>query len=119
MSDFSQIAAAVNTFCAQQGVDPKKAILIAGAAMHVHSLRPEVNDVDMLHPDLPGFVKGQVDGFEMDAGPGIRLPTEAMEFIVIGGLRVQTLPAMLVFYEHLSRPKDQSRIEALRELLRA
>lgn len=108
------IARAVEAFCKAHKLDPSKAIIVAGAAMHLHGLRPEVNDIDLLHPDLPAFIKEHHGGFEIDAGPGGDLPASARQSEIIGGLRVQTLPAILAFYQRLNRPKDQQRIAFLK-----
>lgn len=115
----AQIINAVHAFCKAHKLDPSKAILVAGAAMHVHGLRPEINDIDMLHPDLPKFIKEHHGGFEIDAGPGGDLPAAAKQSVVVNGLRVQTLPAVLAFYQRLNRPKDQPRIAGLKKHLKA
>lgn len=104
---------ALNRFAREQGVDPKKAMLVAGGAAYLHGFRDDVNDIDFFHPDLTGFVKKQQGRFEMDGGPARDLPEEAKQWQRIGGMRVQTPEAMLAFYKRLNRPKDQEKIKSL------
>jgi hypothetical protein len=112
----AEMRKALHTFCAQQGLDPDKAMLVAGGAAYMHGHRDDVNDIDFFHPDLKDFVKGQVGRFEMDAGPGTNLSPAATKHTAIGGMHVQTPEAMLAFYQHLNRPKDQPKILFLKEI---
>jgi len=113
-----QIRAAVKDFSRAHGIDPKKSVLIGGAAMYVHGLRDDINDVDFLNPDLPDFTKSVHRGFELDAGPGSHMPGRAGESVKIRGMQVQSLPGLLDFYQSLNRPKDQPRIARLKEVLK-
>ena len=109
---------AVKTFCEGEGLDPSEAIVGAGAAMHLHGLREEVNDIDLFHPALVGTPHRKVwcEGFEFDFG-GFALPPEMLEFVEIGGLRVSSLKALLAFYRRLNRKKDQTSIALLERLV--
>jgi hypothetical protein len=110
------IAQAVQAFCKDHKLDPTKAVLMGGAAMHVHGMRQDINDIDMFHPDLRSFTKGHYGGFEVDAGPVDHLPPKSRDSVMVSGLRVQSLPALLDFYQHaprMNRPKDQPHIAAL------
>jgi hypothetical protein len=113
----SAVRAAVEKFCKERGLDPKKAMLVGGASMFMHGLRPEINDVDMYHPQMTRMEKGYVDGFEIDAGDARNLTPGMLRYEVKHGVRVQTLPALLEFYKSLNREKDQPRIALLRERL--
>jgi hypothetical protein len=110
--------AAVKAFCEGEGLDPSKAIVGAGAAMFLHGLREEINDVDLFHPDLVGTPHRKVwyEGFEFDFG-GFALPPEMTEYVEIEGLRVSSLEALLAFYRHLNREKDQTSIALLERLV--
>jgi hypothetical protein len=108
---------ALEQFGKQHGVDSKKSILVAGGAAYMRGMRPDINDVDFIHHDLPGFIKQKSGRFEMDGGPGRDLPPEALEYEVIDGVRVQTPKAMLAFYRALNRPKDQEKIKTLSQLV--
>lgn len=107
---------ALQGFSKEQGLDPSKAMLVAGGAMYMHGMRDDVNDIDFFHPDLKGFVKKEYRGFEMDGGPARDLAPDAMRSQNIQGLQVQTPEAMLSFYKHLNRPKDQAKIKMLEAL---
>ena len=113
------IKRALNRFAKTQGVDPKKAMLVAGGAAYMHGMRHEINDIDFFHEDLKDFVKKKQGRFEMDGGPAKNLSPAAKDWEMIGGMRVQTPAGMLAFYEHLNRPKDQEKIKTLRLMLSA
>jgi hypothetical protein len=113
-----QVRAAVKDFSRAHAVDPKKSVLIGGAAMYMHGLREDLNDIDVIHPDLPEFSKSTHRGLELDAGPGSHMPGRAGESVKIRGFRVQSLPGLLDFYQDLNRPKDQPRIARLKEILK-
>jgi len=105
---------ALDILCETLGVDPGKAVIGAGAAMYLHGLRKEVNDIDFYHEDLVGTPhrKAHVNGWEFDFG-GKAWPPEMKEFVVIGGRRVQSKKALLSFYRVLNREKDQNSIKLL------
>lgn len=111
------IKEALNAFSKAQGVDPKKSMIVAGGAMYMHGLRKDINDIDFFNDDLPDFVKAKHGRFEMDGGPGSGLPAAALQSQRINGMNVQTPEALLAFYQHLNRPKDQEKILRLETLL--
>ena len=104
---------ALRQFSRAQGINPNKAMLVAGGAAYLHGFRDDINDIDFFHPDLKGFVNEQQGSFEMDGGPARDLPPETKEWQRIGGMKVQTPKAMLAFYRRLNRPKDQEKIKFL------
>ena len=104
---------ALHQFAKRKGVDHNDAVVIAGGALYLHGIRPHMNDVDAIIPGLSKKVKGRQNGFDMDVGPGGDLPKEALDYVEMGGLKVQSLPAALAFYKTLNRPKDQQWIQKL------
>ena len=112
----TKVARAVMNYLQRQNLDPDKAVVGAGAAMRMQGLRPDVNDIDLFHPDLPGMVKDEQDGFEIDAGPAKDLPPETLRTVRSHGVNVQSPEALLSFYRHLNRPKDQPRIQMLSQM---
>ena len=109
---------AVISFCVGEGIDPSEAIVGAGAAMHLHGLREEVNDIDLFHPALVGTPHRKVwcGGYEFDFG-GFALPPKMLGYVEIGGLRVSSLSSLLAFYRYLNREKDQASIALLEQLV--
>jgi hypothetical protein len=114
----ARVRAAVRDFSKARNADPKKSVLIGGAAMYMHGLRDDLNDIDFHNSDLTDFEKTVHRGFELDAGPGSHLPGRAGESTKIRGVRVQTLEGLLDFYQDMNRPKDQPRIARLKEILK-
>ena len=106
----------LDDLCRSLGVDPSKAVVGAGAAMYLHGLREEINDIDFFHPDLVGTPHRKVllNGWEFDFG-GFALPSDCTEFVVLGGRRVQSKAALLAFYKRLNRAKDQGPIALLKK----
>ena len=117
-ADLPDIQSALWHFCWSEALDPDLAIVGAGAAMYLHGLRGEVNDIDFFHPDLVGTPhrKVQFRGWELDFG-GFALPPECLDFVVIGGVRVQSHSGLLAFYRRLNREKDQASIALLEQLV--
>jgi len=114
-----ELPKALAAFCRQEGLNPSEAIVGAGAAMYLHGLREEVNDIDFFHPRLVGTPHRKVFafGWEFDFG-GFNLPEECTEFVVLDdGLRVQSHAALLAFYRRLGREKDQASIAMLERLI--
>lgn len=109
---------AVRAFCAAEGIDPAAAVVAAGGAMWKHGLREEVNDIDLLHPQMAGRPNRHVwvGGWEVDSG-GFALPSECMDSVVIDGVRVQSPKALLAFYRRLDREKDQRWIRILSSIV--
>jgi len=113
----SAVKRALVRFARAHGIDPEKAMLVAGGAAYMHGMRDDINDIDFFHEDLKDFVKHKQGRFDLDGGPGAQLNPHATEWEMIGGMRVQTPRGMLAFYEHLNRPKDQEKIRQLRLLV--
>lgn len=113
----ASIKSALESFSARLGVRGGDAIVIAGAAAYLRGLRDTLTDIDFINPALPYFVKGTEAGFEMDGGPGVDLPPEALGYSLLHGMKVQTLPAMICFYDALNRPKDKEKIQMLTKLM--
>ena len=111
------IKQAITNFVNKYNLDPAKTVIISGGAMYAHGLRDKINDIDLMHPDLPDFFIEQEGGYEMDVGPGGDIPEDAYESELIDGVNVQTLPAMLKFYKAMNRPKDRKCIQMLEKLL--
>jgi len=109
---------ALHQFAKRKGVDHNDAIIIGGGALYLHGVRPHMSDVDAIVPGLPKMMKGRQNGFDMDVGPGGDLPREALDYVEMGGLKVQSLPAALAFYKTLNRPKDQQWIQKLEDMAR-
>ena len=109
---------AIRVFCAMEGIDPELAVVAAGGAMWKHGLRKEVNDIDLLHPQMAGRPNRHVwiGGWEVDSG-GFPLPGECLDSVVIDGIRVQSPAALLAFYRRLNREKDQTSIALLERLV--
>lgn len=118
----ASIHTAVEQFCAKHGVNPREALLVGGSALYAHGIRTDINDVDLVHNGLPGFIQEEHGGLLIDGGPGGHLSPRMLDATMVRGLRVQTLPALLDFYKHaprMNRPKDQRWIQALEQAISA
>lgn len=109
---------ALDLFLTPMGLDPGQSILVAGAAAYMHGLREDLNDIDFFHLGLRGMVEGTEGPYALDGGPAVGMSQRCLDYAVIDNLRVQTIPAMLAFYQTLNRPKDQQKIRDLERRLR-
>ena len=112
-----EIREALDIFGEQEGLDANKAMLIAGAALYMHGLKPIMNDVDAIIPGKPDISEGYVNGLELDIGGGPDFTAEMLDYKVKEGVRYQSLSAILAFYKMLNREKDQVWIEKLSKTL--
>ena len=113
----TEIREALDIFGEQQGLDANKAMLIAGAALYMHGLKPIMNDVDAIIPGKPDISEGYVNGLELDIGGGPDFTAEMLDYEVKEGVRYHSLSAILAFYKMLNREKDQVWIEKLSKML--
>lgn len=113
----SEIKEALNIFGKEQGLDSDKAMLIAGAALYMHGLKPVMNDIDAIIPGKPDISEGYVNGLELDIGGGPDFTPEMLDYEVKDGVRYQSLPAILAFYRMLNREKDQVWISKLSSMI--
>lgn len=113
----SEIKEALDIFGKQQGLDASNAMLIAGAALYMHGLKPVMNDVDAIIPGKSDISEGYVNGLELDIGGGPDFTPEMLEYEVKDGVRYQSLPAILAFYRMLNREKDQVWISKLSSMM--
>ena len=113
-----EIREALDIFGEQEGLDANKAMLIAGAALYMHGLKPIMNDVDAIIPGKPDISEGYVNGLELDIGGGPDFTAEMLDYKVKEGVRYQSLPAILAFYKMLNREKDQVWIDKLSKMIK-
>ena len=114
----TEISEALKIFGEQEGLNGNEAILIAGAALYMHGLRDEMNDIDAILPGMEEIKDGYVNGLELDIGGGPDMTEEMFEYQEKDGVRFQTLPAVLAFYKKMNREKDQEKIRELSEIVR-
>ena len=112
-----EIREALDIFGEAQGLESDRAMLIAGAALYMHGLKPIMNDIDAVLPGMEGITEGYVNGLELDIGGGPDFTPEMLEYEVKDGVRYQTLPAILAFYKMLNREKDQVWISKLSSII--
>ena len=113
-----EIRKALSEFEKKRKIGRGKSMVVGGAALHLHGLRPEVEDLDVVHPDLPSFERGPYGNFEVDAGPGGHLSEHSLRSERLHGVQTQTLSSLLDFYQNaprMNRPKDQVWIELLKK----
>ena len=113
----SEIREALDIFGKEQGLDSDKAMLIAGAALYMHGLKPIMNDIDAVLPGMKGITEGYVNGLELDIGGGPDFTPEMLDYEVKEDVRYQSLPAILAFYKMLNREKDQVWIGKLSSMI--
>jgi len=117
-----RIRRAVNEFEKKHKIARGKSLVLAGAALHLHGLRPDINDVDIVHPDLTAYTKGMYANLEVDAGPGDHISERSLQSEKLHGVQVPTLDALLDFYQNnprMNRPKDQVWIELLKKKMQS
>ena len=112
-----EIREALDIFGEAQGLESDRAMLIAGAALYMHGLKPIMNDIDAIIPGMQKITEGYVNGLELDIGGGPDFTPEMLEYEVKDGVRYQTLPAILAFYKMLNREKDQVWISKLSSII--
>lgn len=119
----SNIKKAIRKFMVTQGL-PKDApyVLGASAAMNVHGMPRNFDDLDLYVPGLKKKVDTKVDGYKIDASPKFFNKSFARmamkEKVDKGGISVMSLSSLLKMKEKMNRPKDQKDIKMIRKAIR-